>query len=138
MAPLIFGTLVVGIAGYSNLKLLGRVGVKVLQGAAAVNIAAKISVAAPMAYFPFIAWGGSFLGHLHAQERDAIKFYTEESCCRTLAQDPVAHVLVTARRATYFTMNSGEKSCRRPRVVGTLQISYTRMVSPRFSLFPQY
>ena len=42
------------------------------------NIGVNIGVAAPMAYFPFSGWKGSFFGTLHAQGRDAIEFYTEK------------------------------------------------------------
>ncbi|MBI5282375.1 MAG: CoA-acylating methylmalonate-semialdehyde dehydrogenase [Candidatus Solibacter usitatus] len=40
------------------------------------NVGVNIGVAAPMAYFPFSGWKGSFLGVLHAQGRDAVEFYT--------------------------------------------------------------
>jgi malonate-semialdehyde dehydrogenase (acetylating) / methylmalonate-semialdehyde dehydrogenase len=42
------------------------------------NVGVNIGVAAPMAYFPFSGWRGSFFGDLHAQGRDAIDFYTEK------------------------------------------------------------
>lgn len=42
------------------------------------NIGVNIGVAAPMAYFPFSGWKGSFYGALHAQGRDAIEFYTDK------------------------------------------------------------
>ena len=42
------------------------------------NVGVNIGVAAPMAYFPFSGWGGSFFGDLHAQGRDAIDFYTDK------------------------------------------------------------
>jgi malonate-semialdehyde dehydrogenase (acetylating)/methylmalonate-semialdehyde dehydrogenase len=42
------------------------------------NIGVNIGVAAPMAYFPFSGWKGSFFGALHAQGRDAIDFYTDK------------------------------------------------------------
>jgi malonate-semialdehyde dehydrogenase (acetylating)/methylmalonate-semialdehyde dehydrogenase len=42
------------------------------------NVGVNIGVAAPMAYFPFSGWKGSFLGVLHAQGRDAIEFYTDK------------------------------------------------------------
>ncbi len=42
------------------------------------NVGVNIGVAAPMAYFPFSGWKGSFFGVLHAQGRDAIEFYTGE------------------------------------------------------------
>jgi malonate-semialdehyde dehydrogenase (acetylating)/methylmalonate-semialdehyde dehydrogenase len=42
------------------------------------NIGVNIGVAAPMAYFPFSGWKGSFLGVLHGQGRDGVEFYTEK------------------------------------------------------------
>ena len=46
--------------------------------AQAGNIGINIGVAAPMAFFPFSGWKGSFFGNMHAQGRDAIEFYTEK------------------------------------------------------------
>jgi malonate-semialdehyde dehydrogenase (acetylating)/methylmalonate-semialdehyde dehydrogenase len=46
--------------------------------APAGNIGINIGVAAPMAYFPFSGWKGSFFGVLHAQGRDAVEFYTDK------------------------------------------------------------
>ena len=42
------------------------------------NVGVNIGVAAPMAYFPFSGWKGSFFGVLHAQGHDAIEFYTDK------------------------------------------------------------
>ena len=42
------------------------------------NVGVNIGVAAPIAYFPFSGWKGSFFGILHAQGRDAVEFYTAE------------------------------------------------------------
>jgi malonate-semialdehyde dehydrogenase (acetylating)/methylmalonate-semialdehyde dehydrogenase len=42
------------------------------------NVGINIGVAAPMAYFPFSGWKGSFFGVLHAQGRDAVEFYTDK------------------------------------------------------------
>jgi len=42
------------------------------------NIGVNIGVAAPMAFFPFSGWKGSFYGDLHAQGRDAVEFYTDK------------------------------------------------------------
>ncbi len=36
----------------------------------------NLGVPAPMAFFPFTGWKGSFFGDLHAQGKDAIDFYT--------------------------------------------------------------
>jgi malonate-semialdehyde dehydrogenase (acetylating)/methylmalonate-semialdehyde dehydrogenase len=37
----------------------------------------NVGVAAPMAFFPFAGWKGSFFGDLHATGKDAVRFYTE-------------------------------------------------------------
>jgi malonate-semialdehyde dehydrogenase (acetylating)/methylmalonate-semialdehyde dehydrogenase len=36
----------------------------------------NLGVPAPMAFFPFSGWKGSFFGDLHVQGKDAIDFYT--------------------------------------------------------------
>jgi malonate-semialdehyde dehydrogenase (acetylating)/methylmalonate-semialdehyde dehydrogenase len=38
----------------------------------------NVGVAAPMAFFPFAGWKGSFFGDLHAHGKDAVAFYTEQ------------------------------------------------------------
>jgi malonate-semialdehyde dehydrogenase (acetylating)/methylmalonate-semialdehyde dehydrogenase len=40
-------------------------------------VGVNIGVAAPMAFFPFAGWKGSFFGDLHATGKDGVKFYTE-------------------------------------------------------------
>jgi len=40
-------------------------------------VGVNVGVAAPMAFFPFAGWKGSFYGDLHATGRDAVEFYTE-------------------------------------------------------------
>ncbi len=40
-------------------------------------VGVNVGVAAPMAFFPFAGWKGSFYGDLHATGRDAVRFYTE-------------------------------------------------------------
>ncbi len=42
------------------------------------NVGVNIGIAAPMAYFPFSGWKGSFFGAQHAQGRDAIEFFTDK------------------------------------------------------------
>ncbi len=46
--------------------------------ARAGNIGINIGTPAPMAFFPFSGWKGSFFGDLHAQGRDAVDFYTDK------------------------------------------------------------
>jgi len=41
------------------------------------NVGINIGVAAPMAFFPFSGWSGSFFGDLHAQGAHAVEFYTQ-------------------------------------------------------------
>ena len=38
----------------------------------------NIGVAAPVAFFPFSGWKGSFFGDLHAHGQDAIDFFTRK------------------------------------------------------------
>jgi len=46
-------------------------------------IGVNIPVPAPMAFFPFSGWKGSFYGDLHATGRDGIDFYTERKVITT-------------------------------------------------------
>ena len=41
-------------------------------------IGVNIGVAAPVAFFPFSGWKGSFFGDLHAHGADAVEFYTRK------------------------------------------------------------
>jgi malonate-semialdehyde dehydrogenase (acetylating)/methylmalonate-semialdehyde dehydrogenase len=41
-------------------------------------VGVNVSVPAPVAYFPFSGWRGSFYGDLHATGRDGVEFYTEK------------------------------------------------------------
>ena len=41
-------------------------------------IGVNIGVAAPVAFFPFSGWKGSFFGDLHAHGSDAVEFYTRK------------------------------------------------------------
>ena len=43
----------------------------------------NIGVPAPMAYFPFSGWKGSFYGDLHATGRDGVEFYTKKKMVTT-------------------------------------------------------
>jgi malonate-semialdehyde dehydrogenase (acetylating)/methylmalonate-semialdehyde dehydrogenase len=52
---------------------------KVQAGMVGVNV----GVPAPVAFFPFSGWKGSFFGDLHATGRDAIEFYTEKRVVTT-------------------------------------------------------
>jgi malonate-semialdehyde dehydrogenase (acetylating)/methylmalonate-semialdehyde dehydrogenase len=41
-------------------------------------VGVNIGVAAPVAFFPFSGWKGSFFGDLHAHGTDAVEFYTRK------------------------------------------------------------
>jgi malonate-semialdehyde dehydrogenase (acetylating)/methylmalonate-semialdehyde dehydrogenase len=41
-------------------------------------VGVNIGVAAPVAFFPFTGWKGSFFGDLHAHGRDAVDFFTRK------------------------------------------------------------
>ncbi|MGH9466071.1 MAG: CoA-acylating methylmalonate-semialdehyde dehydrogenase, partial [Terriglobales bacterium] len=67
---------------YGNMACLftqnGAAARKFRHEATAGNIGINLGVAAPMAFFPFTGWKGSFFGDLHAQGRDAVEFYTDK------------------------------------------------------------
>ncbi|HUY14604.1 MAG TPA: CoA-acylating methylmalonate-semialdehyde dehydrogenase [Terriglobia bacterium] len=73
---------VVNSQSYGNMACLftqsGAAARKFRYEAQVGNIGINLGVAAPMAYFPFTGWKGSFFGDLHAQGRDAIEFYTDK------------------------------------------------------------
>jgi malonate-semialdehyde dehydrogenase (acetylating)/methylmalonate-semialdehyde dehydrogenase len=52
---------------------------KIQAGMLGVNI----GVPAPMAFFPFSGWKGSFYGDLHATGRDGVEFYTQKKMVTT-------------------------------------------------------
>jgi malonate-semialdehyde dehydrogenase (acetylating)/methylmalonate-semialdehyde dehydrogenase len=41
------------------------------------NVGINVGIAAPMAYFPFSGWRGSFFGDLHGQGKHAVEFFTQ-------------------------------------------------------------
>jgi malonate-semialdehyde dehydrogenase (acetylating)/methylmalonate-semialdehyde dehydrogenase len=51
---------------------------KFVREAQAGMIGVNVSVPAPVAYFPFAGWRGSFYGDLHATGRDGVEFFTEK------------------------------------------------------------
>jgi malonate-semialdehyde dehydrogenase (acetylating) / methylmalonate-semialdehyde dehydrogenase len=73
---------VVNAINYGNMACLftnsGAAARKFRYEARAGNIGINLGVAAPMAFFPFTGWRGSFFGDLHAQGRDAVEFYTDK------------------------------------------------------------
>jgi malonate-semialdehyde dehydrogenase (acetylating)/methylmalonate-semialdehyde dehydrogenase len=51
---------------------------KFVRQAQAGMIGVNVSVPAPVAYFPFAGWRGSFFGDLHATGRDGVEFFTDK------------------------------------------------------------
>ena len=46
-------------------------------------VGVNVSVPAPVAFFPFSGWKGSFYGDLHATGRDGVEFYTDKKVVTT-------------------------------------------------------
>ncbi len=45
------------------------------------NVGINIGIVAPMAFYPFSGMSGSFLGILHSQGKEAVRFFTESKVC---------------------------------------------------------
>lgn len=45
------------------------------------NVGINIGIVAPMAFYPFSGMAGSFLGILHTQGKEAVRFFTESKVC---------------------------------------------------------
>jgi malonate-semialdehyde dehydrogenase (acetylating)/methylmalonate-semialdehyde dehydrogenase len=45
------------------------------------NVGVNIGIVAPMAFFPFSGMAGSFMGILHTQGKEAVRFFTESKVC---------------------------------------------------------
>jgi len=45
------------------------------------NVGINIGIVAPMAFFPFSGMAGSFMGVLHTQGKEAVRFFTESKVC---------------------------------------------------------
>lgn len=45
------------------------------------NVGINIGIVAPMAFFPFSGMAGSFMGILHTQGKEAVRFFTESKVC---------------------------------------------------------
>jgi glucokinase len=89
---------------------------------------------APIAFFPFSGWKESFFGDLHAQERDAIEFYTEKKVpfCVTacsLTSPGVKHMLAPNTNM-YVGVDVGGTSTR----IGL----FPALDSPAFSLIERF
>jgi malonate-semialdehyde dehydrogenase (acetylating)/methylmalonate-semialdehyde dehydrogenase len=46
-------------------------------------IGVNVGVPAPMAWFPFTGWNGSFFGDLHMQGMEGVQFYTRQKVTLT-------------------------------------------------------
>ena len=46
-------------------------------------IGINVGVPAPMAWFPFTGWNGSFYGDLHIQGLEGVQFYTQQKVTLT-------------------------------------------------------
>ncbi|MGL4512343.1 MAG: CoA-acylating methylmalonate-semialdehyde dehydrogenase [Lacipirellulaceae bacterium] len=51
--------------------------------ASAGMIGVNVGVPAPMAWFPFTGWNGSFFGDLHVQGKEGVQFYTRQKVTLT-------------------------------------------------------
>jgi hypothetical protein len=63
-------------------------------GASTGNVGVNIGVPAPMAYFPFSGWTGSFFGVMHAQGRGPWSSSPTKGDCGALASRVVAQILI--------------------------------------------
>jgi malonate-semialdehyde dehydrogenase (acetylating)/methylmalonate-semialdehyde dehydrogenase len=45
------------------------------------NVGINIGIVAPMAFYPFSGMSGSFMGVLHSQGKEAVRFFTESKVC---------------------------------------------------------
>ncbi|MCL6627208.1 CoA-acylating methylmalonate-semialdehyde dehydrogenase [Alicyclobacillus shizuokensis] len=77
----------------ANLSRYGNAAVLYTQSGAAARkfreriqagmIGVNVGVPAPMAFYPFSGWKGSFYGDLHATGRDGVEFYTRKKVVTT-------------------------------------------------------
>jgi len=69
-------------SGFGNAAVLftgsGRTAREFRHSVSAGMIGINVSVPAPMAFFPFSGWNGSFYGDLHVQGKEGVQFYTRQ------------------------------------------------------------
>jgi malonate-semialdehyde dehydrogenase (acetylating)/methylmalonate-semialdehyde dehydrogenase len=69
-------------SGYGNAAVLftgdGRSARTFRHKISAGMVGVNVGVPAPMAFFPFSGWNGSFFGDLHIQGREGVAFYTRQ------------------------------------------------------------
>lgn len=105
IAPLIFSTLVIGIAGHSNLKQLGRIGLKsfvyfevvttiaLVVGLIAINVSkAGVGVELPEASSVVISKANSLLEH--KTEHDVIVDIFPQNIAKSIAENQVLQIVV--------------------------------------------
>jgi malonate-semialdehyde dehydrogenase (acetylating)/methylmalonate-semialdehyde dehydrogenase len=78
---------VVNASPYGNAASIftssGRNAREFRRRAEAGMVGINVGIPAPMAFFPFVGWKGSFFGDLHATGADAIRFYTRPKVVTT-------------------------------------------------------
>lgn len=105
IAPLIFSTLVIGIAGHSNLKQLGRIGLKsfiyfevvttiaLVVGLVAINVSqAGVGVELPEANSVVVSKANSLLEH--KTEHDVIVDIFPQNIAKSIAENQVLQIVV--------------------------------------------
>jgi malonate-semialdehyde dehydrogenase (acetylating)/methylmalonate-semialdehyde dehydrogenase len=69
-------------SGYGNAAVLftssGKAAREFRHRVSAGMVGINVGVPAPMAFFPFSGWNGSFFGDLHVQGREGVYFYTRQ------------------------------------------------------------
>ncbi|SVE56696.1 uncharacterized protein METZ01_LOCUS509550 [marine metagenome] len=69
-------------SGFGNAAVLftgsGRTAREFRHSVSAGMVGINVSVPAPMAFFPFSGWNGSFYGDLHVQGKEGVQFYTRQ------------------------------------------------------------
>ena len=69
-------------SGYGNAAVLftgsGKTAREFRHRVSAGMLGINVGVPAPMAFFPFSGWNGSFFGDLHIQGREGVQFYTRQ------------------------------------------------------------
>jgi malonate-semialdehyde dehydrogenase (acetylating) / methylmalonate-semialdehyde dehydrogenase len=72
----------INAGGYGNAAVLftdsGRAARDFRHRVSCGMVGINVGVPAPMAFFPFSGWNGSFFGDLHVQGREGIAFYTRQ------------------------------------------------------------
>jgi len=124
IAPLLFGVLVVGIAGHSDLKKVGRLGLKsliyfeIVSTIAMLIGYAAITSAAPVKASPASVRGGQSLNVRRTRQRNSSPIFFREHC-ESIAEGQVLQIVVSAFSLPWRSFSSGSKPahprvCRKP------------------------